>query len=88
MLTRTKNLTLAIPEETYLRARLYSVGRRTSLSQAVRYLLENLPELTAAVRQLVAERRAQAAAALPAPSPLPQISPGCENVKVSASSGE
>ena len=52
---KTRNLTLAVSEEIYYNARLFAAERGMSLSQAVGFLLENLPAVTRAVRQMLEE---------------------------------
>ena len=69
MKRRTKNLTLAISEETYYKARLYAVQRRMSLSAAVGFLLENLPAVSRAVHQLHEENPDFGSRRTPAPVP-------------------
>lgn len=51
----TRNVTLAIPEESYRRAKIHAALHGMSLSSAVSYLLQHLPVIDQAVRKLVAE---------------------------------
>ena len=38
-----RNITVCIPDDAYLRARVWAAERDTSISAVVRYLLETLP---------------------------------------------
>jgi hypothetical protein len=38
-----RNITVCIPDDAYLRARIWAAERDTSVSAVVRYLLETLP---------------------------------------------
>ena len=44
------NITVAVPEIVYRRARVWAAERNTSVSQVVRYFLETLPGLKRAER--------------------------------------
>jgi hypothetical protein len=52
MRTRTRNVTVAIPEHLYREARLWAARYDYSLSGAVGFILEHLSDLTRAVRYL------------------------------------
>jgi hypothetical protein len=39
-----KNITVAVPESTYIRARVWAAEHQTSVSAVVAYLLRTLPE--------------------------------------------
>ena len=41
-----RNITVAIPDDVHLRARVWAAQRDTSLSAVVRYLLETLPGIS------------------------------------------
>ncbi len=44
-MTKMKNITVSIPENAYLRARVWSAEHECSLSCIVAYLLETLPRI-------------------------------------------
>jgi hypothetical protein len=52
---KTKNITVAVSESKYNVARVYAAQRQTSVSALVQFLLENLPLLSRAIRNLIAE---------------------------------
>ena len=52
---RTRNITVCVSESTYHQARVWAALRRTSISAAVQFLLEHLPELSRALRLLLEE---------------------------------
>lgn len=54
-MTKTKNITVAVPEVLYHRARVYAAQHKSSLSGVVGFLLENLPAVSRAVRKLLDE---------------------------------
>ena len=49
---KTRNVTLAVSEEGYRKARRWAAHYDFSLSGALGFLLENLPDIAAAVRKL------------------------------------
>jgi hypothetical protein len=49
---RTRNITIAVSEEDYLRARLWAAHYGLSLSAAVSFLIANLGDIGSAVRML------------------------------------
>jgi hypothetical protein len=46
-----KNITVAVPESTYIRARVWAAEHQTSVSAVVAYLLHTLPETKRAAVQ-------------------------------------
>lgn len=52
---KTKNITVAVSERKCNVARVYAAQRQTSISALVEFLLENLPLLSRAIRNLIAE---------------------------------
>ena len=55
MRRKTRNITVAIPEDQYRQARRWAAHYDHSLSAAVGFLIENLPDLSRAVRYLKSE---------------------------------
>ena len=53
-MTKTKNITVAIPERSYYEARVYAAQRNMSLSRLVGFLLEHMPLISPAVGKLLA----------------------------------
>jgi len=52
---KTKNITVAVTERKYHQARIYAASREMSVSALVEFLLEHLPLVSKAVRNLIAE---------------------------------
>ena len=52
---RTKNITVAISERTYYEARVHAAQHQMSVSALTQFLLANLPLLSTAIRNLIAE---------------------------------
>jgi hypothetical protein len=46
-----KNITVAVPESTYIKARVWAAEHQTSVSAVVAYLLQTLPETRRAAVQ-------------------------------------
>jgi hypothetical protein len=46
-----KNITVAVPESTYIKARVWAAEHQTSVSAVVAYLLQTLPEARRAAVQ-------------------------------------
>ncbi|MGD0348072.1 MAG: hypothetical protein ABSA85_15015 [Terracidiphilus sp.] len=46
-----KNITVAVPESTYIRARVWAAEHQTSISAVVAFLLRTLPETKRAAAQ-------------------------------------
>ncbi len=59
-----KNITVSVPEATYIRARIWAAQRDTSVSAVVAWLLQILPSHKAAIQQFCKPT--------PPPSPLPR----------------
>ncbi|HEV2484471.1 MAG TPA: hypothetical protein VGT08_02975 [Terracidiphilus sp.] len=55
IMRRAKNITVAVTERAYFEARVYAAKHRMSVSGCVEFILANLPLLSQAVRNLVAE---------------------------------
>ena len=53
-MTKTKNITVAIPDRSYYEARVYAAQRNMSLSRMIGFLLEHLPLISPAVGKLLA----------------------------------
>ena len=77
----TRNITLAVSEDAHQKARRFAFERRTSLSAIVGFLLENLPTVTLAVRQILAQNPRFGAETTPAPPEENNFA--CETVKSS-----
>jgi hypothetical protein len=54
-MTKTKNITVAVPEVVHYHARVYAAKHQMTLSGMVGYLLKNLPAVSRAVRKLLDE---------------------------------
>lgn len=52
---KTRNVTIALTERNYIRARRYAVDYQISVSGLVEFFLENLPILGMAIRNVIAE---------------------------------
>ena len=52
---KTKNVTVAISERAYSEARVYAAQRQMSVSGLVQFHMENLPLLSRAIQNLIAE---------------------------------
>jgi hypothetical protein len=55
IMRKTKNITVALTERNYHKARVYAVNHQISVSGLVEFFLENLPLLSQAIRNLVAK---------------------------------
>lgn len=51
---KTKNITVAVSERSYFMARVHAARHNQSLSAMVGFILENLPLLSEAIRNLLA----------------------------------
>ena len=60
-----RNITVCIPADAYLRARVWAAERDTSISAVVRYLLETLPGITRSASAFPVAKPAAAAPAAP-----------------------
>jgi hypothetical protein len=65
-----RNITVCIPDDAYLRARVWAAERDTSISAVVRYLLETLPGIKRSASAFpISNPVSKPNAAAPAPAP-------------------
>ena len=65
-----RNITVAVSDQAYRRARVWAVQRDPSISAVVQYCIERLPRLTVANQAFPAPKPASASADEPPASPV------------------